>query len=318
MEAAMNSEQGAREFETLYHQIYRDSAMWRQSPGPRPVIGYDESPELSGSISFLNNLTNGIIANCIGWYCEELVAAIFGATKIKELGQGSTLDLKVPGDTPFAIEVKSSRWSNAHWRMDENGRNYPVGRSMYYFKHNQLLEANSLNHQTPAYFALVDYDFKGREKLAFKLVKDELRRAFAETKIADPATAIRWFTQQVVIRGIWLIPSHYITHIWNTNISTTRTDRGAAARHRYIRSHEKVYTQYYFKWALQQMIDDLTAHGNTPTEYEFAGLQRDPLLMRVHQAVGYAPDQAPFDLSASPLAATLIPRRHQASIIPVT
>jgi hypothetical protein len=66
------------------------------------------------------------------------------------------------------------------------------------------------------------------------------------------------------------------------------------------------------------MIDDLTTHENLSTQYEFAGLQRDPFFMRVHQAVGYAPEQTPFDLSDSPLTAALIPRRHQALGIPIT
>jgi hypothetical protein len=96
---------------------------------------------------------------------------------------------------------------------------------MYYFKHNQLLEADSINRVTPAFFALVDYDFKERETLSFKVVKDEIRRAFIKSKITDPDLAIEWFAKQVVVRGIWLIPAHTVTHIWNTNISTTRTDR---------------------------------------------------------------------------------------------
>ena len=104
------------------------------------------------------------------------------------------------------------------------------------------------------------------------------------------------------MRGIWLIPSHYITHIWNTNISTTRTDRGVAARARYLRSPAKVHTQFYFKWALEQMITDLSVHGNVATEYTFEGIQREPMLMRVHNAVGYLPETAPFDLRESPLA----------------
>jgi hypothetical protein len=145
MQSAMCDEEGAHKFEVLYHQIYREYGMKMRSSGPAPAIEYDESPSLNGSLSFLRNLANGVIENCIGWYSEEIVASIFGATKVKELGQGSTLDLLVPGDTSFAIEVKSCRWSNTHKRTDTNGRSHPVGRSMYYFKHKQLLEANSVN-----------------------------------------------------------------------------------------------------------------------------------------------------------------------------
>jgi hypothetical protein len=321
IEAAMRDEIGARELETLYHQIYHDFANQAQSPGPGPTIGYDEAIKLRGSVSFLKNLANGVIENCIGWYSESLIAGIFNATKVKELGHGSTLDLITPSalDSPqFAIEVKSCRWSNTHLRTHSNGRSYPVGRSMYYFKHNQLLEANSVNHRTPAYFALVDYDFRWREQLSFKQVKDEIRRAFGQTKITDSNLAIDWFAKQIVVRGVWLIPSHYITHIWNTNISTTRTDRGVAARARYLRSPEKLYTQFYFKWALEQMITDLSAHGNRATEYAFEGIQREPMLMRVHNAVGYLPETPPFDLRESPLAWALIPRRHQTLVTPTT
>jgi hypothetical protein len=50
------------------------------------------------------------------------------------------------------------------------------------------------------------------------------------------------------------------------------------------------------------MVNDLEKQENTAVEYEFAGLQRDPFLMRVHNAVGYLPETTPFDLRQSPLA----------------
>ncbi len=250
------------------------------------------------------NLYNGILENCLGWYTEEVVRSIFGAQKIFEERQGSSLDLQIPGNPTQVLEIKSCRWSNSNYRTVASngielptGRKYPVGRSMYYLKRNQLLEANLLAGSTPSFYAFVDYDFRNREHQSFAEVRDEIRRDFVQQKCYDPDEAMVWFGEQVVIKGIWLIPIHYVTHIWNTNVATTRTDRGMEARRYSGGGANRKYTQFYFKWALKKMATDLEQHGNIPMQYTFTNIQAEPLLVKTHSSVGHAGRSKPVHIA---------------------
>ena len=181
----MRSIKGAESFEKFYHTLYHELGTETQTPGPEPIIKRNSPVSIQGSDSFLRNLSNGVLENCIGWYAENLVAQIFGGTKTKELGRGSTLDLRILGNPDFQIEVKCCRWSNQYTYTQPNGRSYPVGRSMYYMKHGQLIEGNSCNQESPVFFAFVDYDFYEREELPFKFVKEGIRKDFKKAKIKD-------------------------------------------------------------------------------------------------------------------------------------
>ena len=275
---ALKSLSEAKEFIEIYRNLYDRIGKEFRVPGPE--LRRDEI--LYANKNFVVNLYNGILENCIGKYSEEVIRSLFGGKKIKENSQGSSLDLFIGQAINFAIEVKSCRWSNKEWRTPQGTeRKYPIGRSMYYIKRNQLAQAELQQASESCFYAFVDYDFKGREQLSFSEVRAAIMSEFKRTKIHDPSESLEWFGQQVSIKGIWLVPTHYLTHIWNKNIMTTRVDRGANARKHTIQK----FTQFYFKWALEEMDRDLARHGNIAKSEIVQNLPGEPFEVRVHSGI---------------------------------